>query len=52
MVEDIVNDSDGTNWLTYSAGTQPAGYVHPKAVQVLSEIGIQHYVQLKSVDHQ
>ena len=37
-------------WQAYSAGTQPAGYVHPKAIQVLAEIGIRHEGRSKSVD--
>lgn len=38
MVESIVNYSEGTNWLAYSPGTQPAGYVHPKAVQYCQKL--------------
>ncbi len=33
-----------------SAGTVPTGYVHPKALTALSEIGIQHDGRSKSVD--
>ncbi|GAF79271.1 unnamed protein product, partial [marine sediment metagenome] len=51
MAEAIVNNLDGINWHAYSAGTQPAGYVHPKTIQVLAEIGIQHQGKSKSVDH-
>jgi arsenate reductase len=42
MAEAIVNARYATEWRAYSAGTKPAGYVHPKAVQVLTEIGITH----------
>jgi len=42
MAEAIVNTKLGENWEAVSAGTKPAGYVHPKAVEALSEIGIQH----------
>ena len=42
MAEAIINDRLGNRWLAYSAGTRPVGYVHPKAVQVLNEIGINH----------
>jgi arsenate reductase len=42
MAEAIANDVLGDRWQAYSAGTEPAGYVHPKAVQVLAEIGIGH----------
>ena len=40
--EAIVNQYLGDKYLGYSAGTKPAGYVHPMAIQVLEEIGIQH----------
>ena len=50
MAEAIVNNIDGTQWQAYSAGTQPAGFVHPMALQVLAEVGIQHQGKLKSVD--
>ena len=40
MAEAIVNDRLGEEWDAVSAGTQPAGYVHPRAVSVLAEIGI------------
>ena len=42
MAEAIVNNKLGDTWQAYSAGTKPAGYVHPKAIQALSEIGIEH----------
>jgi arsenate reductase len=50
MAEAIVNDSLGGRWTASSAGTQPAGYVHPLAVQALQEIGITHQGFSKSVD--
>ncbi len=37
-------------WWAFSAGVHPAGYVHPLALRALSEIGIQHGGQSKSVD--
>jgi len=37
-------------WRAFSAGTRPAGYVHPLAVQVLSEIGIDHNGISKNVE--
>ena len=40
MAEAIVNTQLGSTWEAVSAGTQPAGYVHPKAVAALGEIGI------------
>lgn len=42
MAEAIVNARLGQEWEAVSAGTKPAGYVHPKALAALAEIGIQH----------
>jgi len=50
MAEAIVNDEMGDEWKAYSAGTKPAGYVHPRALQALAEAGIQHKGYSKSVD--
>jgi arsenate reductase len=50
LAEAIVNEFMGNEWQAFSAGTRPAGYVHPKTVQVLSEIGIQHQGRSKHVD--
>lgn len=50
MAEAIVNNAIENGWQAFSAGTQPAGYVHPKALQVLAEIGIQHQGESKSID--
>ncbi len=50
MAEAIVNARRGETWQAFSAGTKPAGYVHPKALQALQEIGIQHQGRSKSVD--
>ena len=40
MAEGMVNYYLGDEWKAYSAGTEPAGYVHPMAIAVLAEIGI------------
>jgi arsenate reductase len=40
MAEGILRAVAGDLVEVYSAGSKPAGYVHPKAVQVLQEIGI------------
>ncbi len=40
MAEAIVNHHLAADWHAVSAGTEPAGYVHPKALTVLAEIGI------------
>jgi arsenate reductase len=50
MAEAIVNARLSDRWEAYSAGTQPAGYVHPLALQVLSELGIQHEGRSKSAN--
>ncbi len=50
MAEAIVNARLGDEWQAVSAGTKPAGYVHPKAVAALAEIGIQHTGRSKHVD--
>lgn len=50
LAEAIVNHDLGDRWQASSAGTEPAGYVHPLAIKVLSEIGIDHHGVSKSVD--
>ena len=50
MAEAIVNARLGDFWDAVSAGTHPAGFVHPKALQVLREIGIEHPGKSKSTD--
>ncbi|CAG0956122.1 partial arsenate reductase, partial [Anaerolineae bacterium] len=36
MAEAIVNAQMGEAWQAVSAGTKPAGYIHPKALEALS----------------
>jgi len=51
MAEALVNRFLGDRWDAYSAGTQPAGYVHPLAVKVMAEIDIDiSRFRSKSVD--
>ena len=50
IAEAITNHQLGDRWQAVSAGTKPAGYVHPKANQVLAETGIIHEGRSKSVD--
>jgi arsenate reductase len=50
MAEAIVNARLGEKWEAVSAGTKPAGYVHPLALQALEEIGIHHQGRSKFVD--
>lgn len=40
MAEGLINHYLGEEWQAYSAGTDPAGYVHPLAIAALGEIGI------------
>ena len=50
MAEAIVNHRLGERWEAASAGTKPAGYVHPKALAALAEIGIEHNGRSKLAD--
>jgi arsenate reductase len=40
MAQGLVNHHLGDEWEAHSAGTKPEGIVHPLAVQVMSERGI------------
>jgi arsenate reductase len=40
LAEGILRHAAGELFNVYSAGSNPAGYVHPKAVEVMKEIGI------------
>jgi arsenate reductase (thioredoxin) len=42
MAEALVNSRLGDEWQAVSAGTEPAGYVHPMALRALAEMGIDH----------
>jgi arsenate reductase len=50
LAEALVNHDLPQSWAAFSAGTRPAGFVHPLALQALSEIGIEHHGRSKSVD--
>ena len=50
MAEAIANANFGDQWEAVSAGTQPTGQVHPKALRVLAEIGIDHEGRSKPAD--
>lgn len=50
MAEALVNHFAGGEWTAFSAGTQPSGFVHPLALQVLAELGIQHQGESKSME--
>ena len=49
MAEAVVN-ARYPEWQAFSAGVQPAGFVHPMALKALAEIGIQHRGESKSID--
>jgi arsenate reductase len=38
MAEGLVNHALGDRWKAFSAGTAPAGYVHPLAVELVREL--------------
>jgi len=40
MAEGLINAQLGPEFRAFSAGTQPSGYVHPKAIAVMAELGI------------
>ena len=51
MAEGLVNHFRGDRWEAHSAGTKPAGYVHPLAVRAMAELGVEIGTQRsKSVD--
>src|SRR5512146_2390619 len=50
MAEAIVNARLGDQWQAVSAGTKPTGFVNPKALTALQEIGIEHNGHSKSAD--
>jgi arsenate reductase len=50
MADAIVNFDLGDAWEAVSAGTRPAGAVHPMALAALAEAGIHYQGRSKSVD--
>jgi arsenate reductase len=40
MAEGILRKAAGDLFEVHSAGSKPAGYVHPRAIEVMAEIGI------------
>ncbi len=50
MAEAMVNYYLPDQWSAQSAGIAPAGFVHPMALQVLTELGIDHHGTSKSVE--
>jgi arsenate reductase (thioredoxin) len=50
MAEAIVNARFGESWQAFSAGSKPAGFVHPMVLKVLEEVRIRHAGTSKSMD--
>ncbi len=50
LAEALINHDLGETWEADSAGTRPAGYVHPNALRALGEIGITFTGRSKSVE--
>ena len=50
IAEAITNARLGNQWRAFSAGTEPAGYVHPLAIKALAEIDIRHKGASKSTE--
>jgi arsenate reductase len=50
MAEALVNSRMGEKWEATSAGSRPTGFVHPKALKALAEVGIQHHGRSKLMD--
>lgn len=40
MAEGLINHYQGDTWQAYSAGTAPAGYIHPLAIAAMQELDI------------
>ena len=40
MAEGLTTHFLGDKWQAFSAGTEPAGYVHPLAIKAMAELGI------------
>ncbi len=50
MAEAVVNVRLADRWDAFSAGSRPKRQVHPMAIQVLSEVGIEHHGTPKLID--
>ena len=51
IAEAIVNRELADSWQAFSAGTHPTGCIHPLALQVLAEIGIDHQGRSKNASN-
>jgi len=50
MAEAIVNYDLAGEWIAFSAGSKPTGFIHPIALQVIADAGIDYKGYSKSVD--
>ena len=50
IAEAIINARMNEDWQAFSADTEPAWYVHPKAIPALAKIGIRHVGRSKHLD--
>lgn len=50
MAEAIVNSELSDEWIAFSAGSEPSGYVHPMAQEAIREAGIIHNGRSKSLE--
>lgn len=50
MAEAIVNHDLAREWIAFSAGSKPSGFIHPIALQVIADAGIDYKGYSKSVD--
>ena len=50
MAEAIVNHFLPKEWIAFSAGSEPSGYIHPMTIQVIQDEGIEFQGFSKSVD--
>ena len=50
MAEALINEKLADRWQAFSAGTEPSGYVHPKAIKALEEVCIRHEGKSKHID--
>lgn len=50
MAEAVVNEYLPKEWVGFSAGSEPNGYVHPFTLKVLLEFGIDHQGYSKPID--
>jgi arsenate reductase len=50
IAEALINDRLPDSWVAYSAGIEPTGTIHPLALKVLQEVGINHGGRSKGIN--